>query len=111
LIRGPELPEAIWKEAAEVPVLAATKASVASLVVLSPAVCVVAVTPFGSAGVPERLPAVPEVFPVEFIKVPEVGRVTFVAAVTVKVVANAPEVARFPPRVIVLPELFTPVPP
>jgi hypothetical protein len=31
----------------------ATKASVANFVVLSPVVCVVAVVPFGSAGVPD----------------------------------------------------------
>jgi hypothetical protein len=49
-------------------------------------------------------------FPVE-ITVPEVGNVKDVKAVTVKVVANAPDVVRFPPRVIVLPELATPVPP
>ena len=40
------------------PALASTKASVAILVVLSPVVCVVAVVPFGSAGVPERFAAV-----------------------------------------------------
>ena len=39
-----------------------TKASVASFVVLSPAVCVVAVVPFGSAGVPLKFAAVPVVF-------------------------------------------------
>lgn len=41
---------------------ASTKAVVASFVVLSPTVCVVAVVPFGNAGVPERLLAVPVVF-------------------------------------------------
>ncbi len=39
-----------------------TKASVASFVVVSPVVCVVAVTPFGKAGVPDRFAAVPVVF-------------------------------------------------
>jgi hypothetical protein len=38
-----------------------TKAVVASLVELSVLVCVVAVVPFGSAGVPERFAAVPVV--------------------------------------------------
>ena len=44
------------------PTLASTKAVVASLVVLSPGLCVVAVVPFGSAGVPETFAAVPVVF-------------------------------------------------
>jgi hypothetical protein len=39
-----------------------TNASVASLVVLSAVVCVVAVVPLGNAGVPLRLAAVPVVF-------------------------------------------------
>ena len=39
-----------------------TKASVASFVDESPAVCVVPVVPFGNAGVPERFAAVPVVF-------------------------------------------------
>ena len=43
------------------PAFAITKASVATLVVLSPGDWVVAVVPFGSAGVPERLAAVPVV--------------------------------------------------
>ena len=48
---------------------------------------------------------------------PDVGKVTFVAPDEVSVVAKAPEVAKaaavviLPPKVIVLPELFTPVPP
>jgi hypothetical protein len=42
--------------------LAKTKASVAIFVVLSPTVCVVAVVPFGRAGVPDRFAAVPVVF-------------------------------------------------
>ena len=42
-------------------IAAATKASVAILVELSPVVWVVAVVPFGKAGVPERLDAVPDV--------------------------------------------------
>ena len=44
-------------------------------------------------------------------KVPETGRVTLVSAVTAKVVLNAPEVTRLPPKVMVLPVLATPVPP
>lgn len=43
--------------------------------------------------------------------VPDVGRVTLVLPVTVRVVVNAPEVVRLPPRVIVLEPLLTPVPP
>jgi hypothetical protein len=58
-----------------------------------------------------------------FTSVPEVGRVTLVRAVVVKVkpkapavvnapaVVSAPAVEMFPPRVIVLEPLFTPVPP
>ena len=49
--------------------------------------------------------------PAKVAKVPLVGNVTLVSAVEVKVVANAPEVVRFPPNVIVLDPLFTPVPP
>lgn len=45
------------------------------------------------------------------IIVPDVGKVMFVAPVTVNVVANAPEVVRLPPSVIVLPVFATPVPP
>lgn len=44
-------------------------------------------------------------------KVPEVGSVTVVFAVIVKVVVKAPEVVKFPPIVIVLFVLATPVPP
>ena len=47
---------------------------------------------------------------VSVANVPVVGNVTPVAAVIVNVVANAPEVVRFPPSVIV-PVLLTPVPP
>lgn len=43
--------------------------------------------------------------------VPDIGSVTLVLAVTVKVVVKAPEVVRFPPKVIVLPVFATPVPP
>ena len=43
--------------------------------------------------------------------VPDVGNVTVVFAVAVNVVLNAPDVTKFPPRVIVLAPLFTPVPP
>ena len=44
-------------------------------------------------------------------KVPLVGKVTFVAPVIVNVLANAPNVVKFPPRVKVLVPLLTPVPP
>ena len=43
--------------------------------------------------------------------VPVVGSVIFVVAVTVSVQANAPDVAKLPPMVNVLPLLLTPVPP
>jgi hypothetical protein len=46
-----------------------------------------------------------------FTNVPDVGRVTLVVPVTVNVVLNAPEVVKFPPSVIVLDPLLTPVPP
>jgi hypothetical protein len=49
--------------------------------------------------------------PASVPNVPVVGSVTAVTPVTVIVVANAPEVVRFPPIVIVLPVLATPVPP
>ena len=49
--------------------------------------------------------------PAKVAKVPVVGRVTVVAAVAVNVVAKAPEVVKFPPKVIVLVPLSTPVPP
>ena len=39
------------------------------------------------------------------------GNVTLVVAVDVSVVANAPEVVKLPPKVIVFPVLATPVPP
>jgi len=44
-------------------------------------------------------------------RVPEVGKVTDVVLVMVKVEAKAPEVVKLPPRVMVLDPLFTPVPP
>jgi hypothetical protein len=47
----------------------------------------------------------------ELITVPDVGSVTEVAAVAVKVVLKAPDVVRFPPNVIVKEPLLTPVPP
>jgi hypothetical protein len=59
-----DVPDTPFAGATETPVtvpaltFAMTKASVATFVVLSPVVCVVAVTPSGSAGVPERLAAV-----------------------------------------------------
>ena len=49
--------------------------------------------------------------PAEVTNVPDVGKVTFVAPVIVKVDANAPEVARFPASVNVDEPLFTPDPP
>ena len=49
--------------------------------------------------------------PAKVAKVPVMGKVTFVAAVVVKVVAKAPDVVKLPPSVMVLPELLTPVPP
>jgi hypothetical protein len=57
--------------------------------------------------VPETLATVPAVV----AKVPLVGKVTFVVFVMVNVLANAPEVVRFPPRVRVDAPLLTPVPP
>ena len=44
-------------------------------------------------------------------RVPVVGSVTFVLAVEARVVANAPDVVRSPPKVMVLLPLLTPVPP
>jgi hypothetical protein len=49
--------------------------------------------------------------PARVARRPEIGKVTEVFAVEIKVVVYAPEVVRFPPRVIVFPVLFTPVPP
>ena len=55
--------------------------------------------------------------PAKVAMVPVVGKVIFVAPVLVKVVLKLPAVVKslavkiLPPRVIVLPELFTPVPP
>ena len=49
--------------------------------------------------------------PANVANVPVKGKVTFVVPVVVNVVAKAPEVVRLPPKVIVLPELLTPVPP
>jgi len=49
--------------------------------------------------------------PAMVASVPELGRVTLVLPVVVNVVVCAPLVVRFPPRVIVFPELLTPVPP
>jgi hypothetical protein len=49
--------------------------------------------------------------PVVVDKVPDVGKVTFVTPVMVKVLAKAPEVVKLPPRVKVLAPLLTPVPP
>jgi hypothetical protein len=49
--------------------------------------------------------------PARVDKVPVVGSVTLVVPVAVNVVANAPEVIKLPPSVIVLAALLTPVPP
>jgi hypothetical protein len=49
--------------------------------------------------------------PAHVAKVPVVGSVTVVVPVEVRVVGKAPEVTKFPPKVIVLEPLFTPVPP
>jgi hypothetical protein len=49
--------------------------------------------------------------PAKVANVPEVGRVTEVVPLAVNVMPNAPLVVKFPPRVIVLPLLATPVPP
>ena len=49
--------------------------------------------------------------PANVANVPVVGNVTLVVAVDVNVVAKAPLVVKLPPSVIVLPLLFTPVPP
>jgi hypothetical protein len=43
--------------------------------------------------------------------VPLVGKVTFVVFVIVKVLAKAPDVVKFPPKVRVLTPLLIPVPP
>jgi hypothetical protein len=44
-------------------------------------------------------------------KLPDIGKITLVLAVAVRVVLNAPEVTKLPPNVIVLAPLFVPVPP
>ena len=49
--------------------------------------------------------------PASVASVPDEGRVTVVAAPSVKVSAYDPLVVRLPPRVMVLPVLATPVPP
>ena len=49
--------------------------------------------------------------PARVASVPVVGKVTLVAAVVVKPNVCAPVWVKLPPIVIVLPELFTPVPP
>jgi nitric oxide synthase oxygenase domain/subunit len=54
---------------------------------------------------------VPEVNCEVVAKVPEVGKVTDVLPVIVKVDVKAPEVVKLPPKVIVEAPLFTPVPP
>lgn len=46
-----------------------------------------------------------------FTRVPEVGKVTLVVPETVRVVEKAPEIVKFPPIVMVLDPLLTPVPP
>ena len=52
-----------------------------------------------------------ETVPPTVASVPDVGNVTDVAPVIVKVLAKAPDVVRLPARVIVDEPLFTPVPP
>ena len=49
--------------------------------------------------------------PANVANVPDVGKVRFVAAWAFKVVGNSPVVVKFPPIVMVLPILATPVPP
>ena len=49
--------------------------------------------------------------PSKVASVPDAGKVTFVGPVLLRVVLKAPVVSKFPPRVMVLPVLFLPVPP
>ena len=49
--------------------------------------------------------------PANVANLPVAGKVTFVLASAVNVVLKAPEVTKFPPKVIVLSRLLTPVPP
>ena len=81
-------------------------------------VVVPAVAGANKVAVPEVEPLKPTLIlfdnvsaPAKVAKVPELGKVTFVVPVDVKVVANSPEVDRFPANVIVLAPLFIPVPP
>ena len=96
--------------------LESTKAAVAISVPIAASVGVVAV------GVPvkegdEIVLFVKVSAPVKVASVPVVGRVTVVGAVLTNVVLKLPEVVKslavaiLPPKVIVLPVLFTPVPP
>lgn len=57
------------------------------------------------------VPVTLETVPAVVANVPDVGKVTFVAPVIVKVDANEPDVVNDPPRVIVDAPLFIPVPP
>ena len=56
------------------------------------------------------LPPIAQALP-EVRSVPDVGRVTVLVPVVVRVNGKAPEVVKLPPRVIVFVPLFTPVPP
>lgn len=61
--------------------------------------------------VPSPVAATDVTVPVVVDSVPLVGKVTFVVPVIVNVELNAPLVVRFPPSVMVLVLLLTPVPP
>jgi len=78
--------------------------SVLALVMVNVPVVLVTVNPLTVLPVRDSVPA-------SVASVPVVGRVTVVAAPSVKVSAYAPLVVRFPPRVMVFPVLATPVPP
>jgi hypothetical protein len=77
---------------------ARTNAVVASFVELSPTICVVAVVPFGRAGVPLRFEAVPVVFWFHVGTVP----VRPVYGTEVAVIVPVPETARLAPVPIVI---------
>ena len=57
------------------------------------------------------VPVMDDTVPPTVASVPEVGNVTDVIPVIVKVLANAPDVVSDPPNVRVLEPLLTPVPP
>jgi hypothetical protein len=88
-------------------IAAATKASVAKSVEVSPVVCVVAVVPFGSVGVPDRLAAVPEVLAALFGMSPETSapHTGAVAALAAPVdIRNSRVVVAFPARRVAAPD-------